>query len=281
VLLEIVTRVQGAPRDVLRVTFLDVGQGDAALVDLPDGSAMLVDGGGLVGSPIDVGERVVARLLAARRRRSLAAVVLSHPHPDHYLGLTAGLARVEPKALWDTGQGETEGTAGAYAALLAELRRRAVPVLGPADLCGARTIGGAVVEVLAPCPRLAPDRGANDNSFVLRIRFGERAILLTGDAEHEEEKELVERLGDGLRADVLKVGHHGSRTSSSADFLGAVRPRVAVISCGVRNRFGHPHPNTLEALTRSGARILRTDRDGSVVVTTDGRTLDVRTTRAP
>lgn len=279
VLLEVVARARGAPRGVLRVTFLDVGQGDSALVDLPDGSAMLVDGGGLVGSPIDVGERAVASVLAARRRSRLAAVVLSHPHPDHYLGLASGLARVQVDSFWDTGQGEDEGAAGAYAELLTDLRRRGAAVLRPADLCGARTIGGAVVEVLAPCPGVVPDRGANDNSFVVRVRFGERAILFTGDAEHDAEAELVERLGarGGLRADVLKVGHHGSRTSTTASFVAAVDPGVAVISCGVRNRFGHPHPSTLATLADAQVRVLRTDRVGSVVVTTDGRSLDVRT----
>lgn len=282
VLLEIVARAGGAPRGVLRVTFLDVGQGDAALVDLPDGSAMLVDGGGLVGSPIDVGERAVASVLAARRRSRLAAVVLSHPHPDHYLGLASALARVRVDSLWDTGQGEDEGVGGAYAELLTDLRRRGAIVLRPAELCGARTIGGAVVEVLAPCPGVVADRGANDNSLVVRVRFGGRAILFTGDAERDEEAELVERLGarGGLRADVLKIGHHGSRTSTTAPFVAAVDPEVAVISCGVRNRFGHPHPSTLATLARAQVRVLRTDRVGSVVVTTDGRSLDVRAASA-
>jgi len=281
--LEVVARSASAPRGVLRVTFVDVGQGDSALVDLPDGSALLVDAGGLVGSPIDVGERAVGALLAARRRQDLAAVVLSHPHPDHFLGLSSALAGRRASSFWDTGQGESEGTGGPYARLLADLRARSVPILGPVQLCGSRAVGGAVIEVLAPCPSLVPDRGANDNSFVLRIRFGERAVLLVGDAEHDEERELVDRFGrtGGLRADVLKVGHHGSRTSSSSAFLEAVSPAVAVISCGVRNRFGHPHVPTLDALARSGARVFRTDRDGSVVVTTDGRSLDVRTMVRP
>lgn len=280
-LFEISTRARGAPHEELRVTFLDVGQGDSALIDLPDGSAMLIDGGGLVGSPIDVGERAVAELLSARRRTSLAVVVLSHPHPDHFLGLSSALARARPQAFWDTGQGEAENPTGRYADLLSDLRARKVPILHPDELCGARTVGGAVVEILAPCPSALPDRGANDNSFVLRVRFGDRAILFVGDAEHAEEQELIARLGaiGGLRADVLKVGHHGSRTSSSPAFLAAVSPSVAVVSSGVRNRFGHPHAPTLESLAFAGARILRTDRHGSIVVRTDGRSLDVRSMR--
>lgn len=258
------------PRGVLRATFIDVGQGDAALVDLPDGSAMLIDAGGLVGSPIDVGSRAVGAVLSARRRTRLAAVVLSHPHPDHFLGFASALARASPEAFWDTGQGEDEGAGGAYAALLADLRGRGVPILRPRDLCGSRMMGGAVLDVLAPCPAPMPDRGANDNSFVLRIRYGARAFLFVGDAERAEESEL---LGSGadLRADVLKVGHHGSRTSSTPAFVARVNPEVAIVSCGGRNRFGHPHPTTLEHL--SAIRVFRTDRDGGVVVETDGQVL--------
>ena len=276
---EALARRAGAPTGVVRVTFLDVGQGDSALVDLPDGTAILVDGGGLVGSPIDVGDRIVAPVLAARRRGALRAVVLSHPHPDHFLGLAAGLARVQPGAFWDTGQGEDEGTKGPYAALLGDLRARGVLVRHPAELCGTQSFGGATVTVLAPCPGPAPDRNANDNSFVLRIAYGKRAFLLVGDTEVTEESELL-RTGNDLHADVLKIGHHGSRTSSSPAFLAAVTPSVAVISSGVRNRFGHPHASTLAGLASlAGLRVYRTDHAGSVRVTTDGTSLDVVTAR--
>ncbi len=275
-LLEIAARARGSPKGVLRVTFLDVGQGDSAIVDLPDGSAILIDAGGLVGSPVDTGERVLAPVLRARRRQSIAFAVLSHPHPDHFGGLRRGLGAVTLGALWDTGQGEAEGTGGDYAALLGELRARGTPVLRPADLCGSHLVGGATVEVLAPCPDLTPDRGPNDNSFVIRIAYGARSFLFVGDAEHAEEADLVGRAGPSLRSDVLKIGHHGSRTSTTPPFLAAVDPSIAVISCGVRNRFGHPAPVTLTTLATTRARVLRTDREGSVTITTDGHSLEVK-----
>ncbi len=274
--LEIGARRAGAPRGVLRASFLDVGQGDAALVDLPTGEALLIDGGGLVGSPIDVGTRVLASELRSRRRAALSVVVLTHPHPDHFGGLATGLDAVRVGMLWDTGQGEQERVGGAYETLLRRSRSLGIPVLHPDRICGSHQIGGALVEVLAPCPEFSSDRGPNDNSFVLRISYGERALLFVGDAEREEEALLLATAPGRLRADVLKVGHHGSRTSSSPAFLAAVAPREAIVSVGCRNRFGHPDPATLAALSAVGARVWRTDRDGAVTVTTDGRTLEVR-----
>jgi competence protein ComEC len=256
----------GAPRKILRATFLDVAQGDSAIVDLPDGTAFVIDGGGMVGSPVDVGTRVLAPVLRVRRRSDLRFAVLSHPHPDHFGGLASGLDAVSVGALWDTGQGEREGVGGGYAKVLAHLR----PAIRPHELCGTHAIGGATVEVLAPCPEPSPGRGPNDNSLVLRVAFGKRAILFVGDAEHDEEADLI---GRNVSADVLKVGHHGSRTSTGAAFLTAVHPRFAVISCGIRNRFGHPAPQTLETL--SGVQTFRTDRVGAVAAWTDGEAIDV------
>ena len=278
-LAELGARRAGRPEGILRATFLDVGQGDAALVDLPDGTGVLIDGGGLVGSPVDIGERVIGPVLRARRRDALALAVLTHPHPDHFGGLATGLATARVGALWDTGQGEREEVGGGYASLLAALRRRGVPIERPPSICGSHGLGGARLEVLAPCPDSSADRSPNDNSLVLRISLGERAFLFAGDAEQLEEDDLLALPPGSLRADVLKVGHHGSRTSSSPRFLEAVRPSVAVVSVGTRNRFGHPHPATLAALQAAGVSVWRTDLEGAVTVVTDGRSLETTSAR--
>jgi competence protein ComEC len=273
---ETAARRAGRPSGVLRMTVLDVGQGDSALVDLPDGKLMLVDGGGFVGSPIDPGRSVVLPVLRARRRSRVDVAVLTHPHPDHFLGLATALGAIDVGELWDTGQGREQGAGAEYAAMLAELERRRIPIRGPSALCGPeRSLGGARVQVLAPCPSFDPALGANDNSFVVRLRFGARAILLTGDAEGLEEERLLP-LGAALHADVLKVGHHGSRTSSCPALVSVVQPRFATVSCGARNRFGHPFPGTLAALAAAGARALRTDVSGSIQLATDGVGLRAR-----
>jgi competence protein ComEC len=273
--LEVAAERAGAPRDQLRITFLDVAQGDSSIVDLPNGDAIIIDGGGLVGSPIDIGARILAPELRARRRGSVLAAILTHPHPDHFGGFLTGLGAVGVAAFWDTGQGEGERLGGAYASLLDALRARGVSIVRPRELCGEHDVGGVRLEVLAPCPSYSSDRGLNDNSFVLRFSYGERAFLLVGDAEREEEQELLAKQRSHLSADFLKVGHHGSRSSSSPEFLEAVAPKDAVISVGARNRFGHPHAETMTSLQKAGIRVWRTDRDGAVIATTDGHSMSV------
>jgi competence protein ComEC len=271
---ELAARAQGAPRGVLRMTALSVGQGDSTLVDLPDGKLMLIDGGGAPEGGPDPGARVVLPTLRARRRPRLDVVVLSHPHPDHFGGLLSVLRNVEVGELWDSGQGALEGAGPIYAELLRVAAERGVRVLGPKELCGApRDFGPARISLLGPCPGIIRGRNANDNSMVLRATLGKRSFLLMGDAEAEEERELVHAHGRALDSDVLKVGHHGSRTSSGDELLSAVSPRLATISCGVRNRFGHPVPKVMARLTAHGAHVLRTDRDGALQITTDGESL--------
>jgi competence protein ComEC len=275
---DLALRLDGAPRGVVRGTHLDVGQGDSALLDLPNGALFLVDGGGFVGSPVDPGRSVILPTLRARRRSHLDVVVLSHPHPDHFLGLASALGAVPAGGgsaspgtpltvgeLWDTGQGEAEGAGPVYAALLAELRRQHVRIVGPAELCAhPRAYGEATVQVLAPCPSFRELRNANDNSLVFRVTYHGQSALFVGDAEREEEAELLARFGAALTTDVLKGGHHGSRTSTTPRFLAQLQPTTVVLSTGLRNRFGHPHPNTLRTLADQGLTARRTDEEGSI-----------------
>jgi competence protein ComEC len=278
---ELRLRANERPRDQLRVSFLDVGQGDAALIDLPDGRAMLIDAGGNPGGGPDPGAWAVAPLLRARRRDHLDWVVLTHPHPDHYGGLNAILEQVSIGELWDNGQGPAEADLNAPSAEAARLIERArtagARVRGPAELCGRPLRAGAArIEVLAPCPRHDPAYDANDNSLVLRIDYGQRSFLFAGDAEAHAEAMLVGSAAR-LRADVLKVAHHGSRTSSTPAFLRAVAPRLAVVSAGATNRFGHPHVEVIDRLRAQRVRTLTLGDEGGTIVRSDGRRLEVET----
>jgi competence protein ComEC len=272
---EVELRHRADAGDSLRVTFLDVGQGDAAIVDLPDGTRMLVDAGGDPLGRADPGTRSVLAVLEARRVHSIDVAVMSHPHPDHYAGFAPLLDAIAFRELWDTGQARAEQPDSAAAKLRDEFERRGVRVLSPGVLCGEWWFGATRVEVLWPCPAHDSGLGENDNSFVLALTHGRRRLLFTGDVEALAETELV-RLGGRLRADVLKVPHHGSRTSSSPALLDRVRPSLAIASSGRANRFGHPHPDVVARFRERGIALFRTDEDGGVEVTTDGRSIAAR-----
>jgi competence protein ComEC len=258
------------PRGRLRVTFVDVGQGDAALLDFPDGRVGLIDTGRGDRHPA---VRELGGLLSARRRRRLDLVILTHGHPDHYGGLQALLDRMPVGEIWVNGQLLSEEQDGAIQALLNRALAQGTVLRFPSELCGTTAdFGGARVETLWPCPRYEPGRSLNDNSLTVRVRFGDRSFLFTGDLEAEAERELLAAGALGP-IDVLKVAHHGSRTSSSPALLRTVQPRLAVISSGAGNRYGHPSPEVLERLRDLEAKLWRTDLRGGLIVSTDGRGL--------
>ena len=264
----------------LRVTYLDVGQGDAALVDLPDGKLLLVDAGGSVAHSPDPGERVIAPLLRAKRRSRIEAIIITHPHPDHFGGVAALIDEFQIGEIWDTDQATDEAPTSPAAQLLERARKKGIAIRTPKDFCGSpHHFGGATLDVLAPCPAFDAGYDPNNNSIVFSLAFQKRRFLFMGDAEKDEEALLLEHAKgtSSLRADFLKVGHHGSRTSSTNAFLAAIQPQFAIISAGHPSPYGHPHAETIAALQNAHAEILATPKCGSVTVQTRGDALDIHT----
>jgi competence protein ComEC len=260
----------------IRTTFLDVGQGDCALVEFPGGKRMLIDGGGLYGD-FDVGENVVAPFLWKRRILKVHYLVVSHPEPDHYKGLTFIARNFYPSEFWHNGMTSKAST---YEELLKVINDKGITMVKVEDGF-ARSIGGARVEAIHPAEGWMPEgrqrRGwVNNNSLVLRITFGKHSFLFTGDIEGEAENRLL-REEKKLQAQVLKVPHHGSKTSSSYYFVEEVSPQYAVFSSGYKNIFHFPSKRVLSRYEELGCRVLRTDLDGAVTITSDGEELEVKT----
>jgi competence protein ComEC len=256
----------------LRVTFLDVGQGDAILVEVPEGPRLLVDGGPAGNQRLDVGERVLAPFLWNRPTQRLDVVALTHPDSDHSGGLRAVLTRFGVREFWENGRWVTGTEETLRAAERSGACRRTL-------VAGQRLwLGSALLTVLNPDGSRPldepPPEGQNEESLVMRLDWRGFSILLTGDLGGPGEERLLEQHAP-VRALALKVGHHGSRYSSTSPFLDATDPAVAVISVGARNSFGHPTPEVLGRLETAGARVYRTDRDGAVILETDGVTLSI------
>ncbi len=256
----------------LEVHMIDVGQGDAIALRTPAGRWIMVDAGDAWRNG-DAGARIVAPYLR-RRGGDVAALVLTHPHSDHIGGAASLLRLTSVAAVYDGG---VVYASDVYDSLLTRTRAAHVAWrLARTD--DTLTIDGVHLRILGPDSLTAARaRDPNEASVVVMAEYRGARVLLTGDAERDEESRILDRFGDEIRADVLKVGHHGSITSSTARFLDAVHPRVALVSVGADNSYGHPSAQVMHDLQRRQVELLRTDQDGTVVVSTDGRTLRIRT----
>lgn len=249
-------------RGTLRVAFLNVGQGDAAFIESPVGNQLLLDGG-----PGNVVLGELGKVLPFYDR-SLDAVLLSHPNLDHLSGFIDVLRRYDVAYDLESGRAHTIPEYAEFERLVAErgvrrelLRRGTTVDLG----------GGAILEILSPEERDMAAKNLNDTMVVARLTYGDMAFLFTGDMERGLESRLVANGGD-LSAQVLKVGHHGSKTSSSEIFLKKIRSQFAVIEVG-KNNYGHPNGDVITRLASFGAQVLRTDLDGTIIFESDGQNI--------
>ncbi len=269
-------------RGVLEVDAIDVNQGDSIFVSFPNGRTLLVDAGGVPGMErmkhkpqLDMGEDVVSPYLWSRRLRHLDYAALSHGHSDHMAGLPAILDNFRPAVLWTGAEPDSPEWQNVqrHAAIdgvhILSLRR------GSPDML----VGDARVRVLAPSPDyVSGETARNDDSLVLEITYGKRSVLLTGDAERPVEDDMLIS-GELEPVTLLKVGHHGSRTSSAEEFVDRVSPQFAFISDGYKNQFHHPHQVVLDRFAQHHTAVFRTDEHGLLSFRTDGDHVDIQTFR--
>jgi len=249
----------------LRVTFLDVGQGDAAVIEFPGSHVMVIDGGGFASEDFDPGEALIAPFLWSRKIRRVDTLVLSHPQLDHYGGLAYLAEHFSPRELWFNGD-HTQSTR--FAHLQTTLRHHNVRSRILCHEMPSIVLGSVKIQILhPPCQRAGLD--ANNASLVLRLSHGTVDILFTGDVEAEGEAVLLSTQ-HVLASEIVKVPHHGSRTSSTPAFVQSIAPHVAVASLGFQNRFRFPAPEVIQRYQSQGSQFLRTDEGGSITVVSDG-----------
>jgi competence protein ComEC len=265
----------------MEVTFLDVGQGNAALVEFPSGKRMLIDGGGFPrGDHFDVGRMVVAPFLWHSKITHIDTIILSHPEADHMNGLRFIVNNFHPKEFWYNGD-EVENEA--FRELMDIIGSKKTKRLLPKDLAHGMSIEGAWVRILHPLPGTPGSDTAdlrkrlNNNSLVVKISYGGRSFLFPGDLEASGEQVLISNKGPDLKSDILLSPHHGSRNSNSAGFLGKVKPRICIISSGKGNSSNFPHKQTLKRLGDIGCRVIRIDKAGAVRCTVGPDRFEVKT----
>ncbi len=251
--------------DETSVTFLNVGQGDCEIIQLADGRVIL----------IDCGEseqwKTVATYLDKENIETIDYCIATHPHSDHMGGMSYIIERYNIGEFY---MPNAVGTTKVYDAMLDALEDKDAAVLEASAGTVMIDEDSVKAEFLAPVSEEYDD--LNNYSAVLKLTYGDTSFIFSGDAEEKSEKEMIKKYSGSLKSDVLKVGHHGSSTSSCDEYLDAVDPEYAVISCGKDNSYGHPHDETLEALSRRGIKTYRTDEDGTVVMNTDGVKITVK-----
>lgn len=261
---------------LLRVTFLDVGSGDAVLIEYPRGQTMLIDGGGFMDENIDIGETVVAPFLYHQGIKQVDYLVLSHPHQDHAGGLPYIAENFRVKELWLNGEA---GAFAVYDRLMRAARQRGIKKIDCSAKTSPRSIDGVRIDFLAP--DAIPTKGSkndqsatNNNSLVIKLTCGAIQFLFCADILHDTEHRLVNE-NVPVKATIIKAPHHGGISSNTEEFIRAVSPQVVVFSCRSYGTLTFPHPDVLARYRKEGAIIYQTDKNGAIVIATDGTTYQV------
>lgn len=264
----------------LRVAFLDVGQGDGAVIRFPDGKVVLVDAGPWAPDN-DAGEKVIAPYLRRNGISAIDAVITTHPHADHLGGVPYLLRSFSVREAIDQGQHARSKLYDSYEQMLGRIPRH---IVRAGDML---EFGGARLYVLHPTASFIDADSSNGysdlngSSVVFKLQYGTTSMLFTGDAETDAEEQMVRLYGDFLHSDLLKAGHHGSSTSSSEGFISYVRPTDAVVSVAQFNKFRHPSKKVIARLEAYGVRVHRTDKEGAVIFVSDGATIRPHEWRDP
>jgi competence protein ComEC len=268
--------------DDFRITIIDVGNGNAALLELPKGYNILLDGGGFSDNSVfDIGARIIAPVLWRKKIKTVDTLILSHPNSDHLNGLIYIAEHFNVKNVWTNN--ERANTLG-YKNFVEVIEKNKIQMPGYKGVTGIHDINGVRLDILYPPVDFINKReqerwrNLNNNSLVLKASFGSKSFLFPGDIKVRAEYELVSIAGDRLKSTVLLAPHHGSKTSSTKAFLEKVDPRIVIISSGWKSRFGFPHPSVVEKYNEQGCRILGTALNGAITMSTDGQTLKVRPT---
>lgn len=258
-----VNNIEAVTQKQLKVSFIDVGQGDSELIQSPNGKTMLIDAG-----TNDTGINVI-NYLKQHKIKKIDVLVATHPHEDHIGGMDNVIEDFNVGKIY---MPKVTTTTKSFKDVLNAIKKKGLKITIPAAGSSISFDNSVKTQVLAP--NSSKYENLNNYSIVIKMTYGEKSFLFEGDAQAESEAEMIKK-GYNLRSDVLKVGHHGSESSTSPNFLKKVSPKYAVISCGKNNDYGHPHKITLQKLTAAKVQIFRTDLQGTIVITSDGNTIKV------
>jgi competence protein ComEC len=257
----------------LSVNYIDIGQGDSELIQLPDGKNILIDAGDK-----DAKDKLL-KFLKERNIKKLDLVIISHPHLDHYGGLLGLLDSIEVEKVFDSGAPTSSTT---YLSLLKKFAAKKTKFTIVRKGQEFKFTDNITLNVFAPEDPLLKNTksDANNASIVAKLTHNKVSFLFTGDIESESQERIINGSGDLIKSDILKVAHHGSRYTSSNEFLDKVNPKVAIISCEINNDYGHPHKETLERLNNKKIKLYRTDLQGDIIVVSDGEKYQITTKKS-